>query len=114
MRTLNLDSELNALGIPFKLLGFTAKLPPYPYGIYVDDIDVSGADDTSPSLVIDHEITIELYHRTPDELLTACAKLETWIEGLPLNYRRRFLYIPSEDHILAEYTMNYTTKKRKG
>lgn len=114
MRTINLETELNGLGIPFKLLGFTAKLPPYPYGIYVDDIDVTGADDTSRSLVIEHAITIELYHQTPEELLEACATLEAWIEGLPLDYRRRFLYIPSEDHILAEYTMNYTTKKRKG
>ncbi len=114
MRTINLDTELNALGIPFRLLGFTAKLPPYPYGIYVDDIDVTGADDESRHLVTNHEITIELYHRTPEELLEACKTLEAWIEGLPLDYKRRFLYISSEDHLLAEYTMNYTTKKKKG
>jgi hypothetical protein len=114
MRIINLDTEINALGIPFKLLGFTAKLPPYPYGIYVDDIDVTGADDGSRYKVISHEITIELYHNTPEGLLAACETLEAWIESLPLDYRRRFLYISTEDHLLAEYTMNYTTKKKKG
>ena len=114
MRTINLESELNALGIPFKLIGFTAKLPPYPYGIYVDDITVSGADDLSRYLTVEHETTIELYHRTPDELSKACEILESWIENVPLDYQRRIMYIESEDHLLASYSINYTTKKLKG
>ena len=114
MRTIDLNAELNALGIPFKLIGFTAKLPPYPYGIYVDDITVSGADDESKYLTVTHRTTIELYHRTPDELMSACEILEAWIEGFPLDYERQIMYIESEDHLLASYTLNYTTKKRKG
>lgn len=114
MRAIDLKAELNALGIPFELIGFTAKLPPYPYGIYVDDITVRGADEVSPKWVIDHEITIEVYHRTPAGLMAACETVENWIEGLPLDYQRRILYIESEDHLLASYTFNYTTKKRKG
>ena len=114
MRAIDLKTELNGLGIPFELLGFTAKLPPYPYGIYVDDITVRGADESSRRRVIDHEVTIEVYHRTPDGLMTACEKVENWIEAFPLDYQRRILYIESEDHLLASYTINFTTIKKKG
>lgn len=111
MRALDLETELNALGIPFNLIGYETKAPAYPYGIYVDDISVTGGDNASPRRVARHEITIELYHRSLPALKTACETLEAWIESVPLDYRRQFLYITEEDHYLANYTMNYTTKK---
>lgn len=114
MRPIDLKTELNALGMPFRLIGYETKAPAYPYGIYLENIEVSGSDDESPRRIIDHDVTIELYHKSDDGLMAACALLEEWLDGLPLDYRREMTYIPEEDHLLASYTMQYTTKKKKG
>lgn len=114
MRAIDLKTELNALGMPFKLIGYETKAPAYPYGIYLENINVSGSDDESPRRIIDHEVTIEVYHKTDEGLAAACAVLEAWLDSFPLDYRREMTYIPEEDHLLASYTMQYTTKKKKG
>jgi len=112
MRQIDLKTELNALGMPFKLIGYETKAPAYPYGIYLENIDVSGADDVGLYRIVEHDVTLELYHNTDDGLLAACAILEAWLDSLPLDYRREMTYIPEENHLLASYTMKYTTKKK--
>lgn len=114
MRRINLKTELNALGMSFALIGYPTKAPPYPYGIYLENINVSGGDDDSRYRLVEHDVTIELYHKTDEGLFAACNVLETWLDSLPLDYRREMTYIPEEDHLLASYTMNYTTKRKKG
>ena len=114
MRRIDLKTELNALGMPFALIGYPTKAPPYPYGIYLENINVSGGDDDSRYRLVNHDVTIEVYHKTDEGLFAACEILETWLDDLPLDYRREMTYIPEEDHLLASYTMNYTTKKKKG
>ena len=111
MRRINLKEELNALGMPFALIGYETKAPAYPYGIYLETIDVSG-DDCETRRVVDHDVTIELYHKTDEGLFAACEILETWLDGLPLDYHREMTYIPDENHLVASYTMQYTTKKK--
>lgn len=114
MRRIDLKTELNALGMPFALIGYPTKAPPYPYGIYLENIDVSGGDDDGRYRVINHDVTIEVYHKTDEGLFAACEILETWLDSFPMNYRREMTYIPEEDHLLASYTMTYLTKKKKG
>ena len=114
MHRINLKTELNALGIPFALIGYPTKAPAYPYGIYLENINVSGGDDVSRYRIVDHDVTIELYHKTDEGLFAACDVLETWLDGLPLDYRREMTYIPDDDHLVASYTLNYTTKRKKG
>ena len=114
MHRINLKTELNALEIPFALIGYPTKAPPYPYGIYLENINVSGSDDVSRYRIVDHDVTIELYHKTDEGLFAACAILETWLDDLPLDYRREMTYIPEDDHLVASYTLTYTTKKKKG
>ena len=111
MRNIDLKTELNALGMPFKLIGYETKAPAYPYGIYLENIAVSGADNDGAYRIITHDVTIELYHNTDNGLWAACAILEAWLDSLSLDYRREMTYIPEENHLLASYTMNYTTKK---
>ena len=114
MHRIDLKTELNALGIPFALIGYPTKAPSYPYGIYLENIDVSGSDDVSRCRIVDHDVTIEVYHKTDEGLFAACEVLETWLDEIPLDYRREMTYIPEDDHLLASYTLNYTTKKKKG
>ncbi len=115
MYRIDLKTELNALGIPFALIGYPTKAPPYPYGIYLENIDVSGSDNPdSRYRTVDHDVTIEVYHKTDEGLFAACEILETWLDEIPLDYHREMTYIPEDDHLLASYTMNYTTKKKKG
>lgn len=112
MRRIDLKKELNALGMPFVLIGYETKAPAYPYGIYLETIDVSGGDDAPSYRVVDHDVTIELYHKSDDKLFAACEILETWLDSLPLDYHREMTYIPDENHLVASYTMQYTTKKK--
>lgn len=114
MHRIDLKTELNALGIPFALIGYPTKAPPYPYGIYLENVDVSGGDDAGRYRVVEHDVTIELYHKTDEGLFAACDVLETWLDDLPLDYRREMTYIPEDDHLVASYTLNYTTKRKKG
>ena len=114
MYRIDLKTELNALGIPFALIGYPTKAPSYPYGIYLENIDVSGSDDVSRYRIVNHDVTIEVYHKTDEGLFAACEVLETWLDEIPLDYRREMTYIPEDDHLLASYSMNYTTKKKKG
>lgn len=113
MRRIDLKTELNALGMPFALIGYPTKAPPYPYGIYLENIDVSGGDDGGYR-VVNHDVTIEVYHKTDEGLFAACEILETWLDSFPMDYRREMTYIPEEDHLLVSYTMTYLTKKKKG
>lgn len=114
MRRIDLKKELNALGMPFALIGYETKAPAYPYGIYLETIDVHGGNDEMEKRIVNHAVTIELYHKTDEGLFAACEILETWLDSLPLDYHREMTYIPEDDHLLASYTTNYTTKKKKG
>lgn len=114
MRRINLNAELNALGMPFKLIGYETKAPAYPYGIYLENIDVSEGGEGGYNRLVRHDVTIEVYHKTDEGLFAACEILETWLDSLPLDYRREMTYIPEEDHLLASYTMKYATKRKKG
>ena len=114
MHRIDLKTELNALGIPFKLIGYETKAPAYPYGIYLENIAVSGSDDASRYRTVTHDVTIELYHKTDEGLFSACEILEAWLDSLPLDYRREMTYIPEDDHLLASYTLNYMTQRKKG
>lgn len=111
MQAFDLHEKLNELGIPFNEIGYMTKAPKYPYGIYVDDVNVR-LDDYGYAKVENHTVTIELYHETLDGLREACAKLDTWIEGMAMEYRRRNAYIPEENHFFATYMFAYTTKKK--
>lgn len=113
MRVIELQTELNALGIPFALLGYV-KAPAYPYGIYTDDISVSAPDVPAAHVGVAHEVIIEVFHTDPVQLKAAAAKVEGWLEAFPLSYREAMRYTPGEDHYFATFTFSYTTKRKGG
>lgn len=111
MQAINLKAELNALGIPFILIGYPTKAPAYPYGIFTEDITVTG-DDTGTKRIVNHEIVIEVYHKDSDDLLHACATVEAWLDLNALDYVRKIVYVIDEQHFLATYELNYTSKRK--
>ena len=113
MRAIDLDTELNALGMPFILIGYPTKAPAYPYGIYLENLNVTG-DDTGLRRITEHSVTIELYHNTAPGLLAACGVLEKWLNDNALDYRREMTYVVDEGHFVAIFNLDYVTKSKKG
>lgn len=111
MKTIDLKTELNALGITFGEIGFI-KAPAYPYGIFLDDEAVNTPDDAPTPRIITHAVTIELYHSSLPTLRTAGKKIEAWIEGYQLDYQKNTRYVREEEHYLTTYTFGYVTKRK--
>lgn len=111
MRALNLYDELNALGIRFEPIGFV-KAPAYPYGTYVDDADVHQPDTNTGVRTVLHRVTIEMYSSVLKDLESRVKPLESWLNGLALNYTKRPRFIVDEDHYAMTYSLQYTTKER--
>lgn len=111
MKVIDLYTELNALGIKFEPIGYV-KAPAYPYGIYVDDIEVRQPDTDIGARIIVHTITIELYHPALADLETSSKLVDNWINAYALNYRKQPRFIIDEDHYCMTYTLQYSTKER--
>ena len=113
MREIDLQTELNALDNPFELLGYV-KAPPYPYGVYTDDIDVRVSDEVPAYTTTSHDVIIEIYHSDPTQLKSAADLIQGWLKSKPLSYKMTMRYTPSEDHYFATFTFSYTTKRKGG
>lgn len=111
MKALNLQDELNALGIKFEPIGFV-KAPSYPYGVYTDDMDVRQPDENIGRRTILHRVTIELFHPDFDDLTANARKIDGWLNGYAIDYAKRPRFIVDEDHYCMTYTFQYTTKER--
>ena len=111
MRAIDLKTELNALGISFGEIGYI-KAPAYPYGIFLDDETVETPDDAPAPRIVTHSVTIELYHTSLSDLKTAGKKIEAWIEGYQLGYRKNTRYVREEEHYLTTYAFAYVTKRK--
>lgn len=111
MRVIDLQTELNALGIKFEPIGYV-KAPAYPYGIYVDEIAVTQPDTSTGARISTHDVTIELYHADYNALNTNAKKVDGWINSIPLNYRKCTSYIIDEDHYCVSFIFSYKNKER--
>ena len=108
---LDLKAELNSIGIPFEPIGWV-KAPGYPYGTFDDETDIRGTDLSSSAKVVNHSVTISLYHNDYDQLLSARDKLAAWADSRALVYRLRIQYMDDEDHYGVTLTSTIVEKER--
>lgn len=86
------------------------KPPAYPYGVYLDNTNVRGADERL--CIREHDITIELYSDSEKGLGLAESKLEAFLisEAKAFEHVSR-AWIESERHWQSTYTLSTMVEK---
>lgn len=99
---------LAAAGIPYRRGRFIAPKPA-TYAVYMDDVTTDGADDMP--LVLQHDITVELYEDRPDD--AAEAALEAAISAAGLQWTKQDRYwLQTEQLYQLIYDFTYYEKRR--
>lgn len=82
--------------------------PSETYAVFNDSRDVRGSDDLN--MIVDHDVTIELYEYTPDP--EAEARIESAFDAHSIAYNKQSRYwIQSEQLYQTIYEFNYVEKK---
>ncbi len=100
---------LTASGIAFRRARFTSRAPA-TYAVYMDDVTATGSDNAE-TLVLRHDITVELYESKPDD--AAEAALEAAIKAAGLVWAKQDRYwLQSEQLYQVIYEFSYFEKRR--
>ena len=82
--------------------------PSETYAVFNDSRDIRGSDDLN--LIVDHDVTIELYEYTPDP--EAEARIESAFDSHSIAYTKQSRYwIQSEQLYQIIYEFNYVEKR---
>ncbi|MDE5564046.1 MAG: hypothetical protein K2I93_02730 [Oscillospiraceae bacterium] len=99
---------LKASGIPYRRTRFL-KPPSGNYAVFTDDVDTDGPDGIAA--IYHHNITVELYTRTPD--VQAEMAIENAIVSHDLQFEKQAAYwIPAEQLYQVIYEFEYKVKRR--
>lgn len=103
------EKILNAAGITFAEGSFRQP-PKTTYAVYLDDIEVRGADNIN--LLEEHNATIELYEYSKD--IEAEHHIEQAFNDFGIPYERQSrTWLQEEQLYQVIYEFEYTTKKEK-
>lgn len=103
---------LTASGIKYRRGRFTGKLPE-KYIVYMDDHDTSSGPDRFPGapLLVQHDITVELYTVKPDD--AAEIAVEKAITDAGIHYTKQDRYwLQTEQLYQTIYEFTYIEKRR--
>lgn len=103
---LDLDKELNDLGIKFKNL-YWVKAPSYPYGTYDDIVLIRGNDEKLT--IVEHDTSIELYTDRIDE--ESEGLIEAWLNQKNFEFKKSRVWVDSEKHFQSIYEFSFIEKK---
>lgn len=101
------EKILNAAGIKFAESSFRQP-PKTTYAVYLDDVEVRGADNIN--LLEEHSVTIELYEYSKDIKAEHCIEQAFDDFGMPYEKQSR-TWIHEEQLYQVIYEFNYIAKK---
>lgn len=103
---------LTASGIKYRRSRFL-KPPEGTYAIYTADITTDGPDSLPPgaSLIVTHDVTVELYEARPDDEAEAALEAAIIAAGLTWTKQDRY-WIKSEQLYQVIYEFTYREKRR--
>lgn len=105
------DKILKAAGIPYRRARYIASKAKAPtYAVYLDDIDQDGSDD-GRVLILQHNITVELYEDRPDDAAEAAIEAAINAEGLRWTKQDRY-WLQTEQQYQVIYEFSYFEKRR--
>ena len=99
---------LDITGLPYKESRFLSP-PKGTYAVYNDNISRRGGDNIN--LISQHDVTIELYERTPDP--KAETKIEATLDALGIEYEKQSRYWIQEEQIY-QVVYDFTYHKKGG
>lgn len=106
---------LTASGVEYAQ-GRFMRAPAGTYAVYFDDVEVDGADPvkTAASVlpgIYTHDVTIELYEPTPDDVSETAIEAELNARGLPWTKQDRY-WLQDLQRYQVIYEFTYYTKRR--
>lgn len=102
------DKILTTAGIPYRVGRFT-KAKPATYAVVLDDVTTDGPDGLP--MILQHDVTVELYEDRPDP--TAEYNLETALTGAGMLWTKQARYwLQSEQQYQVIYEFTYYEKRR--
>ena len=101
------EKVLNAAGIKF-VEGSFRQPPKTTYAVYLDDVEIRGADNIN--LIEEHSVTIELYEYSKD--IEAEHRIEQAFDDFGMPYERQSrTWIDTEQLYQVIYEFDYIVKK---
>ena len=107
-----IETILKAASIPCKPSRY-AKPPANTYAVYFDDQTVDGPDPTGAavSLVVQHDVTVELYEPTQDPAIEAALEAELAARGIIWTKQARY-WLQNVQRYQVIYEFTYIEKRR--
>lgn len=100
---------LAATGIPYRRGRLTGMKVPTEV-VYLDDITTDGSDGAEV-LVLQHDITVELYEDRPDDMAEASIEAAITAAGLQWTKQDRY-WLQTEQRYQVIYEFSYFEKRR--
>lgn len=88
------------------------KDPSLPYIVFFDEQLHKGSD-TGRSVIVEHNITVELYVKNIEDK-SNLIKVENILDTIYVDYERVIEWIEVDSNFKVEYTFNYVEKKKRG
>ena len=98
---------LKASGVPFRETQWVGRPPETTYAIYMDDVNVDGADDVN--LISQHDITIELYESKADPKIEKALENQFNVRGIKWTKQSRYWLTESQRYQVI-YEFSYIEK----
>lgn len=103
------DDILTEVGVQFRRSRFP-KPPSETYIVFTDDEETNGAD-VAPNMVINHNVTVEVYEASPDDGTEAAVETALNKRGLAWDKQDRY-WLQSEQRYQVAYDFSYYEKRR--
>lgn len=103
---------LNAAGVKHRRGRFTGKAPD-TYAVWMDDTSTERGPDPLPGapLLIQHDVTVELYEAKPDDAKEAAVEAAITAAGLHFTKQDRY-WLQTEQLYQVIYEFSYIEKRR--
>lgn len=98
---------LTASSVPYRRGKYTGKAS--TYAVYTDDITTDGPDNLP--LILQHNITVEIYESKPDDAAEAAIEAAISAAGLQWEKQDRY-WLQAEQLYQVIYEFNYIEKRR--
>jgi hypothetical protein len=99
---------LTAAGVAHRRSRYTGKAN--TYAVWMDDQNTNGPDGL-PSLLVQHDITVELYESKPEDAVEAAIEAAIAAEGLQYTKQDRY-WLATEQMYQVIYEFTYFEKRR--
>lgn len=100
---------LTAAGVQHRRARFLSP-PAGTYAVYTDDEETHGPD-TDPWMLVNHDVTVEVYEPAPDDASEAAIEAAINAQGIPWTKQDRY-WLQDVQRYQVVYEFSYIEKRR--